>query len=256
MKAVKVNKKRLAESMDQRDKLVKELVIAMLIDEGYGTYAKRLQEFDFLVTDFHYGNYISVAAMFPKTGEICINPSFLVDAPDGRIFKQLSVVVRHELLHFLLMHERRFYDHLKAIDPEFEKSYRDPTINELANFAMDWDLSREGYDDHDKEVVRTMTLNGKVIGGLILDKPMEEIFDLVRKEHEEHLRNNPPKSGKQPKTKIKVTKATHTQEYTDAYNKTIQKYQDENDYSDGDIADLLGRLANGEDIDLDQEATI
>lgn len=251
MKKVKVAKVTLTEKMDSRDRLVKEKVIAMLIDEGYGTYARRLKEFDFVVTEMYHGHYIEVAAMFPQTGEIVINPAFLADE---KTFSQLSVVVRHELLHFLLMHERRLYDHLKATDPDFERTYRKSSIHQMANFAMDWDLSREGYDDHDKEVVRTMTLNGRVIGGLILeddhpewlDKPMEEIFDLLRKEHEERLKKNPPK----PKSKLKIKKASHSQEYTDAYNKALNKFKDPK-YSDGDIAVLLGKLANGEDIDLD-----
>jgi hypothetical protein len=124
----------LQEQMTRRDKIVKDQVIEMLIDEGYGTYAKRLKEFDFLVTDFCHGNYIKVACMFPDTGEICINPDFL---KDEKSFKQVSVVVRHELLHFLLVHEKRFYDHLKKTDPDFARSYRRASIHELANYAMD-----------------------------------------------------------------------------------------------------------------------
>jgi len=241
----------LLEKMDARDRLVKEKVIEMLINEGYGTYARRLKEFDFIVTEMYHGYYIEVAAMFPESGEIVINPAFL---ENEKIFSQLSVVVRHELLHFLLMHERRFYDHLKATDPEFKKTYNKSSIHELANYAMDWDLSREGYDEHDKDVVRAMTLNGQVIGGLILEddrpewlnKPMEEIFDLLRKEHEENLKKNPP----QQKSKLKITKISHSQEYVDAYNKALGKYKDSK-YSDSDLTALLSKLANGEDIDLD-----
>ena len=124
----------LQEQMTRRDKIVKDQVIEMLIDEGYGTYAKRLKEFDFLVTDFCHGSYIKVACMFPDTGEICINPDFL---KDEKTFKQVSVVVRHELLHFLLVHEKRFYDHLKKTDPDFARSYRRASIHQLANYAMD-----------------------------------------------------------------------------------------------------------------------
>ena len=124
------------EQMTAFDKEIKQQVISLLIEEGYGTYADRLKEFDLLVTDFWHGHPVSVALMSPDTGEICINPAFAVPEND-LIFKQLSVVVRHELLHFLLMHEQRFVDHLKAIDPDFENTYAQGYIHELANCAMD-----------------------------------------------------------------------------------------------------------------------
>jgi hypothetical protein len=51
--------------------------------------------------------------------------------------RQLSVLIRHELLHFLLVHERRLVDHLKATDPNFEDTYKKASIHRIANYAMD-----------------------------------------------------------------------------------------------------------------------
>jgi len=237
--------------------LTKQLVIKMLIDEGYGTYAKRLKEYTFVVADVFHGCPIEVAAMFPDTGEIVINPSFLVDAPDGKIFKQLSLVVRHELLHFLLVHEKRFYDHLKKVDPEFEKTYRRASIHELANIAMDWELSQRGYDDYDKEVAHNLTLNGRVLGGLVLsmdrpewiDKPMEEIFDLLRKEREDAIAEA-EKLAEQEEIEVTIHRASHSPEYIDAYNKVIKKYDDEI-YSDADLEALITELEADNDINID-----
>jgi hypothetical protein len=124
----------LVEKMNSRDRLVKEQVLDLLIKEGYGTYAKRLREFDFLVTDMYHGYPVEVALMNPDTGDIAINPAFL---ESEKYFKQLSVVVRHELLHFLLVHEKRLYDHLEASDPDFENTYKKASIHQLANIAMD-----------------------------------------------------------------------------------------------------------------------
>lgn len=239
----------IQEKMTARDKEVKEQVIELLINEGYGTYARRLREFDFIVADIYHGCPIEVAAMFPDSGEICINTAFL---DSEETFKQLSLVVRHELLHFLLMHEKRLFDHLAATDPDFEKTYRKASIHELANIAMDWDLSREGYDDHDKQVAKNLKLNGQVIGGLVLsedkpewlDKPMEEIFDLLRKEHEEQVKNN-PNAGKKPKVTLQST--SHSPEYRKAYNDAIAKY-DDSQYSTSDLVALIDKLDKGEDI--------
>ena len=243
------------------DEATKQEVLAMLIEEGYGTYARRLKEFKFLVKDMHLGEPIEVAAMFPNTGDIVINPCFLVDAPDGKIFKQVSTIVRHELLHFLLVHEMRFKEHLEATDPDFEKDYRRASIHRLANIAMDWDLSREGYDDHDKEVAKNLTLNGQVLGGLVLeedrpewlDKSMEEMFDLLKQEHDKYVEEAQKAKKEQEKQKseieVNVHKASHSPEYVQMYNGVIQKYNN-TAYTDADLDDLINRLNNGEDIVL------
>ena len=246
----------IQEKMNGRDKQVKEMIIDMLINEGYGTYAKRLKEFEFIVADFYGGTYIPVAAMFPQLGCIVINTGFL---DDEETFKQLSVIVRHELLHFLLMHEKRLYDHLKATDPDFEESYKKASIHEIANYAMDWELSERGYDDHDKDVVRNMTLNGRVCAGLILSdqhpewlgKPMEEIFELQKKEYEKAKKEAEEMLKNQPKTKINIHKATHSPEYIKMYNDIIKKYNKDT-ISEDELNDLLDQIEKMSDEDLDK----
>ena len=243
---------KLIERMSARDKLVKEQLIQHLIDNGYGTYARRLKEFEVFVADMFNGVPINTAAMFPETGEIVINPGFF-DLPDeDQAWNQLSVLIRHEMLHFLLVHEKRLVDHMKDTDPDFENNYRKASIHQIANYAMDWELSELGYDDHDKEVVRVMTLNGEVIGGLILsddhpewlNKPMEELYELVKKEVEEGRMQLPPSppggggggsgSGKGP-----------SQEYADGWNAIMAKFDDPN-FSDEDLADLISQISSGQ----------
>ena len=243
---------KLIERMSARDKLVKEQLIQHLIDNGYGTYARRLKEFEVFVADMFNGVPINTAAMFPETGEIVINPGFF-DLPDeDQAWNQLSVLIRHEMLHFLLVHEKRLVDHMKDTDPDFENNYRKASIHKIANYAMDWELSELGYDDHDKEVVRVMTLNGEVIGGLILsddhpewlNKPMEELYELVKKEVEEGRMQLPPSppggggggsgGGKGP-----------SQEYADGWNAIMAKFDDPN-FSDEDLADLISQISSGQ----------
>lgn len=195
---------KLIEKMSAHDKLVKEQLIQHLIENGYGTYARRLKEFDVYVADMLNGRAVDTAAMYPESGEIAINPGFFELADETQAIEQLSVLIRHEMLHFLLVHEKRLFDHLVATDPNFEETYKKASIHQIANYAMDLELSELGYDDHDKEVVRNMTLNSRVIGGLILSdhhpewlhKPMEELFELVKKEVEEgRLQLPPPEPG-------------------------------------------------------------
>jgi len=127
----------ITERKNARDDEKKAYIVSLLLEQGYGTYARRLQEFDLVVADFYHGHTIEIAAMFPDTGEIVINPGFFEEAESQSVKDRISLVIRHELLHFLLVHERRLYEHLKKVDPEFEKTYRDPTIGQIANIAMD-----------------------------------------------------------------------------------------------------------------------
>ena len=241
---------KLIERMSAHDKLVKEQLIEHLIDNGYGTYARRLKEFEVFVADMFNGVPINTAAMFPETGEIVINPGFF-DLPDeDQAWNQLSVLIRHEMLHFLLVHEKRLVDHMKATDPDFESNYRKASIHQIANYAMDWELSEQGYDEHDKEVVRVMTLNGEVIGGLILsddhpewlNKPMEELYELVKKEVEEgrmQLPPSPPGGGDGP-----GGGKGPSQEYADGWNAIMSKFDDPN-ISDQELNDLINQISSG-----------
>ena len=150
------------------DVLTKQKVLELLGTEGYATYARRLKNIDFHVAYYYKGSYCSAAFMSPKDMCIVVNPGFIVDMmKDGPIFKQLSVIVRHELLHFLLCHEKRFFDYLKKTDPEFAKTYKRVDMHTLANFAMDYELGNYGYDDYDKKVIKQLSLNGQVISGLL-----------------------------------------------------------------------------------------
>lgn len=186
---------------------VKQLIISKLAADGYGTYAKRFQDFNFILADTYYGSPIPVAAMDPEKGNIVINPSLLdlnsIRGDEDKALTQLCLLIRHELLHFLLVHQKRLQKHLEKTDKNFKQTYADATIHELANYAMDYDISNLGYDAHDKEVVKLMTINGNVVGGLVtevdhpewatlsldrltkkVEKSMEEMFDILRKDYE------------------------------------------------------------------------
>jgi hypothetical protein len=112
---------------------------------------------------------------------------------------------------------------------------------------MDWELSDIGYDEYDKEVVRVMQLNGRVIGGLILSddhpewvkKPMEELFELVRNEIKQGKMKTPPpppggSHGKGP-----------SQEYADGWNAIMAKFDDPN-ISDQELNDLINQISSGQ----------
>jgi hypothetical protein len=256
---------------------VKQKIISMLIKEGYGTFAKRLKNFKLVVADVFNGISCDTAFMMPGTGYIVINPGFCIDInSDGKIFKQLSVVIRHEMLHFLLCHQKRWADYLKEKDPNFKDTLDSVAGNDLANYAMDYDISNKGYDDYDKQIVRNMQLNGRVIGGLLSEqvrndtthavvddvyevyngvefnnwenKTMEEMYQMLKDAHDMLMAEN-KKKGLSNKCTMTIKKASHSQAYTDMYNRIMAKY-DDNSFTDADLQQLLDTLTNGQDINI------
>lgn len=46
-------------------------------------------------------------------------------------------------------------------------------MHRIANFAMDYDLCNEAYEDADKEIIKNLTVNGKFVGGLITEEQVK-----------------------------------------------------------------------------------
>lgn len=104
--------------------LAKQELIKYLREQGFGSYAKCLMSLEhFVVADMYDGSPCRSAWMCAKKSTMCVNPGFfeLKDpnskAEQGRMMKQLSVIVRHELLHYILEHEIRFIAYLKKKFP-------------------------------------------------------------------------------------------------------------------------------------------
>ncbi len=177
--------------MTKEERNGKAYIERLLKKQGYPTYAKIFDKFE-----FHFTSDPShIAYLSPKTGEIVINRE--VDAD------QCSVLVRHEILHAYLQHHKRMIEHLaklRGLDPdklddmtikEFERIiYTDPY--RLDNIAGDYEISNRGYTAKDKQAVRNILINGQTVSGLVTedDHPewtnlsIEEMYDLLKKEIE------------------------------------------------------------------------
>lgn len=100
-------------------KSVKYQVIEYLNDTGYHTYAQRLSNFKFVVGDIVDGEAVGTAWMNSQTGTMAISSGFIEtvspnsDVLTEHCLKQLSVLCRHEMLHYLLAHMFRMEKHLK-----------------------------------------------------------------------------------------------------------------------------------------------
>ncbi len=184
--------------MTREERKAKAYLQRLLRTNGYPTYAKILEKFDV--------NYTSdpnaVAYMEPSTGRIVINREL-----DSR---QASVIVRHEILHNYLKHEKRLLDSLarkRGLDrKELEGTALEDLDKELKrqlyrnsnfNIAADYEISNRGYTEKDKDDVRAIQIGGRIVSGLVTEDKhpdwtelsVEEMYDKIEQEMEDAKKN-------------------------------------------------------------------
>ena len=165
-----------------RDQEAKNELTNILRRQGYATYARILQLFDFYYTD----DEDTVAYMIPQQAAIVMNEKVNTE-------EMASVLIRHEILHEYLTHYER--------QIEFEKNHPGLKLpqgsHKLANIAADFDISNTGYTDADKITVRSMMLGDRLLSGLVtedhnadwvnltFEEMYEKLLEMQEKEQEE-----------------------------------------------------------------------
>lgn len=187
-------------SMTKEEKFAKEFIQTKLSKEGYPTYASLLKYFDLNLTD----RPDTIAYMEPNKGRIVVNRGLDED--------QVSVVIRHEILHQYLEHEQRLLkklareanmDYDKLNDLELQELKQNLYKNRDFNIAGDYEISNLAYTDRDKETIRQININGNILCGLVTedDHPdwvelsVEEMFDKLKEEREKRLNELPKYYG-------------------------------------------------------------
>ena len=174
-------------AMTKEERGTKNWLYQHLLEEGYRTYAKLFWELDFHLT----ANPNVVGYMDPKTGTITVNRTLEAD--------QISVIIRHEILHGFLQHEKRLlqdlaqkrgldFDNLSDMDIQELKSFL--YQNSDFNIAGDYEISNLGYTEEDKDVVRNILLNGKTVSGLVTEDQHPDWVDLSIEEMYDRLQDN------------------------------------------------------------------
>ena len=192
--------------MTAEETATKIALCRLLVDKNHRKYAERF-----------YKNYelnIVSSAKFPKFTAAVSTEEATIFISDGflgngqGIFNQLDVLLRHELAHELMLHQVRMIAEFK----EEHKNDRNPdkavkhiryssSLHRMLNIIMDFEISNTRYSMEDKEIVRNMMLNGKVIGGLITEEhrdwsrmPLEQMYKALREELDQinkDIRSNP-----------------------------------------------------------------
>lgn len=165
--------------MTHQELVVKKALCQLLIDKGHRKYAERFWKFDFNIVDSTKHPDFTAAISF-EDATVFVSDGFL--GTTKKLFDQLDVLLRHEMAHYLMMHFIRSVFILKkrhekdSIHSEsgqgtaWDRISSSAKIHDLLNIIEDFEISHTRYSNEDKDIVRTMTLNGRIIGGLLTEE--------------------------------------------------------------------------------------
>ena len=177
--------------MLKNEKNAKAAIMRFLAQQGYPRYASLLSYFDVNLTS----DPDTIAYVENNRARIVLNKYLSLE--------QVSVVVRHELLHRWLRHAYRAERHVGK-DAWDKRTMQD---HQLFNVAADYEISNRGYTEEDKDMVRNLRLNDPALSkeeqiksGLVTEDghpewvnlSMEEMMDNlqeIKKNNEEVLKN-------------------------------------------------------------------
>ena len=191
---MKVLKEAGREIQTETEKRLKKKILALLRNDGKGhhhaKYAARLQDFPLkIVPRSEEPNF--VAAVSWENVTIYVSDGFVTNDKD--IFYQLSVLMRHELAHYLLQHDIRMAKYIAdKYGDEYAKHFKlSNLLHQTCNIVMDLEISNKVYlQDDDKDTVRNLTDGVRFLPGLVTDDiaaqwtkmTLIEMYDAVEKE--------------------------------------------------------------------------
>lgn len=200
--------------MTEQERKTKFMLCKLLIDKGHRKYAERFRRFDFNIVSSKKQPDFTAAISFDDA-TVYISDGFL-GSGEG-VFSQLDVLLRHELAHNLMMHQIRMMTVLKQKhtnnpDEAWEHIRLSMSLHDLFNWIEDFEISNTRYTEKDKLIVKHMTLNGRVIGGLLTEDhraswaklPLEDMYAKLSAELVQintNIRNDPdwmPQSDDNP----------------------------------------------------------
>ena len=191
--------------MTNYEKLAKKQIIKRLLNDGYPKYAKLLDGRDLDTgKKIDKGFDINLTKQKGVTAYVDMNNARIV-INQGFHEKDISVVIRHELLHSFLKHQKRLLDHVarsRGLDPdELDNLTMEELINYIYspsspfNVVADFEISNVGYTDKDKDTIRNLILDGETISGLVTEDhhkdwtelSLEDMWDKAMDEREKKI---------------------------------------------------------------------
>ena len=147
----------LNESMTEKERKIKRQLCLYLRKEGFPRFADYLENFHVNLLTSEQAGELFVAAIDPEKGVVYLNPTIDIMA--------ISVLLRHEIAHFVFKHREHMFAKLKAlgITKPSELAYR------LSNIAGDYHISNEIYDDIDKALVKGINKRAGELEKIVVD---------------------------------------------------------------------------------------
>ena len=146
----------------------KKQIIKILQEDGYPRYARLVGLFDIYLTD----DPNIVGYMIPGKAKIVLNQELSTD--------QVSVIIRHEILHEFLSHQMRL-EKFHQSNPQYKLDHQ------LSNIAADFEISNRGYTDRDKATVTAIRLGKETLRGLVTEDRHPEWVKLSYEEMYQQL---------------------------------------------------------------------
>ena len=184
------------EIQTETEKKLKKKLLALLRNDGKGhhhaKYATRLEDFMIKIVPRAEAPGF-VASVSWENVTIYISDGFVTNDPE--IFYQLSVLMRHELAHYLLQHDIRMAKYISdKYGDEYAKHFKlSNLLHQTCNIVMDLEISNKVYlQNDDKDVVRNLTDGVRFLPGLVTEDiasswekmNLIEMYDAVEKEIE------------------------------------------------------------------------
>lgn len=205
----------------------KDEIFDLLREQGYPTYARLFDLFDVYLTD----DPGVVAYMIPQKAVIVLNKML---SP-----KQVSTIVRHEILHEYLTH----YEREEIFHQEHPTYKRNP---EVSNIAADYEISNKGYTKEDKRIARAIILGDKTLQGLVTEDKYPGWEDMTFEEMYEELLKQQEKDEKALEDLLKQI-GDFTPEDLDDLLDQIDKIQQSEEQEDQDGSGSPNGSSSGEE---------
>ena len=170
---MKVLKEAGKEIQTETEKKLKRKILALLRNDGKGhhhaKYAARLEDFILKIVPRSEAPKF-IAAVSWEEITIYVSDGFVTNDPD--IFYQLSVLMRHELAHYLLQHDIRMAQYIskKYGDVYYNHFKLSTLLNKTLNIIMDLEISNRVYkQDDDKTIVKNLHDSARFLPGLVTE---------------------------------------------------------------------------------------
>ena len=156
---------------NQTEEKLKSRIVKLLKDDGRGhhhaKYAARIARMPLkIVPRSEEPDFVAAVSWEQRT--VYVSDGFVTR--DDTIFYQLSVLMRHELAHYILQHDLRMAQYIaQKYGDEYANHFKlSNLLHKTCNIIMDLEISNRVYkQDDDKDIVRDLHDSIRYLPGLV-----------------------------------------------------------------------------------------